>query len=394
MFVIPPPIQGTFLHSFGAMSAAACYTPQKMVKGWSWQTYWLTQASFCWFLLPIIGASITIPNLFDVLSEAPKEAMLLTFALGVVYGVGGISFGLAIKHVGFSLTYAIAIGISCVVGTFVGPLVGVQMKRLLAEEIARATGEPVVIETLGQTLSKPGAGFVVTGIVVGVLGTVLCGIAGRFKEIELDKATGETMNFNFGKGLALCLVAGFLSALYGVAINDTGAPISAIAAAKGADGWETNVVYIFANTGAFLTTVVYTVSLIVKQKTIREFVAVEGISRTTLAKNYFWSVLTGCLWYSQFLFYGVAHVKMGDFEFSSWAIHMIMLILFSSLLGLAFKEWKRCGARAVTTIVLAIAILCGAVLTITYGNYKGSDKKEEEAVSMNLEFPQVVPKEC
>ena len=363
LLIVPNPMLGTLLHSFGAMSAAVCYTPQKMVKGWSWQTYWLTQASICWFLAPIIGAIITIPNLGDVLAEAPKEAMLLTFALGVVYGIGGISFGLAIKHVGFSLTYAIAIGISCVVGTFMGPIVGVEMKKLLAE--------PIVGKTLGDILSKPGAGFVVMGVVVGVVGTMLCGVAGRFKEIELDKAAGETKDFAFGKGLVLCLVAGFLSALYGIAINDTGAPIAKAAGSHGAGIWETNVVYIFANTGAFLTTVVYTLSLAVRQKTFREFVFVEGISRSTMAMNYFWSVLTGCLWYSQFLFYGIAHVRMGGFEFSSWAIHMIMLILFSSLTGLAFKEWKRCGTKAAVTIILAILILWESIVIMCCGNYIG-----------------------
>ena len=47
------PLLGVALHAVGATFAATCYTPEKRVKGWSWQTYWLTQASFCWFLLPI-----------------------------------------------------------------------------------------------------------------------------------------------------------------------------------------------------------------------------------------------------------------------------------------------------------------------------------------------------
>ena len=54
--ITPNPLLGVGLHSVGALFAATCYTPQKKVKGWAWQTYWLTQVSFCWFLLPVIGA--------------------------------------------------------------------------------------------------------------------------------------------------------------------------------------------------------------------------------------------------------------------------------------------------------------------------------------------------
>ena len=105
------PILGTMLHAVGATSAAVCYTPQKQVKGWSWQTYWMTQALFCWLLLPIIGAMLTIPELWQVLQEAPTNAMWHSFLLGAAYGIGGTAFGIAIRYVGFSLTYALAVAL-------------------------------------------------------------------------------------------------------------------------------------------------------------------------------------------------------------------------------------------------------------------------------------------
>src|SRR3954467_12045550 len=110
------PMLGVALHAVGAWFAATCYTPQKKVKGWSWQTYWITQASFCWFLLPILGAVITIPELAAVLREAPSAAMWKSFLLGAAYGIGGTAFGISIRYIGFSLTYAIAVGLSGVLG--------------------------------------------------------------------------------------------------------------------------------------------------------------------------------------------------------------------------------------------------------------------------------------
>src|SRR6195952_837852 len=116
-------INGVLYHAVGASRAALCYTPEKKVKGWSWQTYWLTQAFFCWLALPVIVAFITIPHLIVVLKEAPSLPMLYSFLLGIAYGIGGTAFGIAIRYVGFSLTYAIAVGISCVLGTLLPPLV-------------------------------------------------------------------------------------------------------------------------------------------------------------------------------------------------------------------------------------------------------------------------------
>lgn len=127
-------IGGVMFHAVGASFAALCYTPQKKVVSWSWQTYWLAQAFFCWFLLPIIGAWLTIPELMKVLDEAPKDAMWKAFGLGMAYGVGGTAFGIAIRYIGFSLTYAISIGISCVVGTLLPPLVKGELAAVLQQE--------------------------------------------------------------------------------------------------------------------------------------------------------------------------------------------------------------------------------------------------------------------
>ena len=353
------PILGIALHAGGALSAALCYTPQKKVKGWSWQTYWLIQASFCWLLLPIAGALITIPDISAVLGDAPKSAMLNTFLLGVAYGVGGTCFGLAIKKIGFSLTYAIAIGLSCIFGTLTGP---------------------IIRNELAAIMEKTGATWVMGGIMVGFAGTLLCGFAGRMKEVELQKQeNGGSGDFALVPGLILCVVAGLLSAVYGIAVNDAGAPIAKAAAEHGASYWQTNIVYIFSNSGAFLTTSIYCVYLIRKEGTLKEFLkpSGEGVSNA-LGMNYFLAFLTGMMWYGQFLFYGTAHVRMGDFKFSSWAIHMIMLILFSAMSGVVMKEWHGRTLKTRLTISLAVALLVAAVLSLSYGNYLGGKKPTAE----------------
>jgi len=348
--VTASPLLGVLLHGIGALFAATCYTPQKKVKRWSWQTYWLTQASFCWFLLPIIGAVLTIPDLANVLREAPRSAMLNSFLLGMAYGIGGTAFGISIRYIGFSLTYSIAVGLSSVLGTLIPPLVA---------------------GTLGATLSKAGAGWIVGGIVVGTLGIALAGFAGKLKENDLS-ARDAKGGFSLMKGLGLSLVAGVLSAVYGFALA-AGEPIADVASAHGAGIWRGNVVYIFSNTGAFITTAIYCLWLHARHKTLGEIVALpEGEERASLPINWTMAILTGCLWYGQFFFYNLGHVHLGKkFAFTSWAIHMIMLVLFSNLIGVVLREWHACRRITHGTIALALVVLAAAVLLLTYGNYLG-----------------------
>jgi len=343
------PFLGVLLHGVGALFASTCYTPQKRVKGWSWQTYWLTQASFCWFLLPILGAVLTIPDLMNVLREAPRGAMLNSFLLGMAYGIGGTAFGISIRYIGFSLTYAIAVGLSSVLGTLIPPLVK---------------------GTLGTTLSKPGAGWIIGGIVIGTLGIALTGVAGRLKENDLTAkdAKGE---FSLAKGLGLSLLAGVLSAVYGFALA-AGDPIADVASAHHAGIWRGNVVYIFSNTGAFVTTAIYCLYLHRKHRTLGELVELPaGPEKASLSVNWVMAIITGMFWYGQFFFYNLGHVRMGRFQFSSWAIHMIMLVLFSNVVGMALREWRACRRLTDTTITLALVVLVAAVLLLTYGNYLG-----------------------
>ncbi|MFD2036529.1 L-rhamnose/proton symporter RhaT [Belliella marina] len=338
-------IIGVMLHAVGASFASLCYTPEKKVVGWSWQTYWLAQAFVCWLILPLLVAWFTIPQLMTVLQVAPSEAMWKSFLLGMAYGVGGTAFGLAIRYMGFSLTYAISIGISCIIGTLLPPFV---------------KGE------LYEVFARPGAEWIALGMFLGVIGIALCGKAGREKEMNMEVQglkTGST--FSIKKGLPLCLLAGVLSALYGFSI-DQGQPIADVALEYGAGNYQSNVIYIFSNTGAFVTTFFYCFYLHFKEKTFSEF---KISSPGFLKRNYALAALTGVLWYAQFFFYGLGHVRMGDYKFTSWAVHMIMLVMFSTLAGVMMGEWSMAKRKTINYLVFAMFTLLLAVLLLTFGNY-------------------------
>ncbi len=345
---MPPaanPIFGTLFHACGGLCASLCYTPQTKVRRWSWETYWLVQAAFCRLLLPIVGALLTIPELGAVLAEAPKAAMLRSFGLGALYGIGGISFGVAIRYLGFALTYSIAVGLSSVLGTLLPPLVAGR---------------------LGATLAGQGGGWVIGGVLIGAVGIGICGWSGWLKEGDL-KGAAQPTSFSARKGVPLCLLAGVLSAVFSFSLA-AGQPVADVAAAHGAGHYQGNVIYLFSNTGAFATSLLYCLWLGRRNRSMGEYFSRE----TPLAGNWLLSALSGLLWYCQFFFYGLGHTRMGPYGFSSWALHMIMLVAFSNLLGLSLREWRGCRARTVRTLSFALTVLVAAVLIIAYGNNVGS----------------------
>lgn len=339
------PLLGTLLHAVGASAAALCYAPLRYVRRWSWQTYWLVQASACWLVLPWVFAWLTVPSFGTVLAQAPAEAMLRSYLLGALYGIGGIAFGVAIRYVGYSLTYAVAIGVSCVLGTLLPPFLA---------------------GTLGATLARTGGEAVVAGIFLGGVAMLATGWAGLRKEREVA-APGRAAAFNARVGLPLCLLAGALSAVFNFSLL-AGQPVADVAARLGAGEFQGNAIYPFSNGGAFTTTLVYAGWLSARGRTWGEFVRRPAGSRG-LSRNYALGLLTGLLWYLQFFFYGLAHVRMGELKFSSWAIHMILLILLSCGFGVAIGEWKPCRRSTRFLITGAVALLLAAVAMISYGNY-------------------------
>ena len=171
--ITPNPLVGTGLHAVGGISAASCYMPYERVKNWSWEIFWIVQALFAWLIMPLLIGYFTIPDLFTILVTAPAQPFWLALILGATYGFGGLSFGYAIRNIGYSLTYTISIGISAVLGTVV-PLV---MKGTVIEHF-----------------TKTGGGIVLLGMVISIVGVGLCGRAGFLKEKNINETESQKFN--------------------------------------------------------------------------------------------------------------------------------------------------------------------------------------------------------
>jgi L-rhamnose-H+ transport protein len=347
--ITPNPIVGTGFHAIGGIAASSCYLPSQKLKQWSWGTYWLVQAFFAWIFMPILIGWLTVPGFFEILRTAPKDVVWIAFLLGAVYGFGGMSFGFAIRHIGYSLTYTIAIGMSAILGTFV-PL--------------------LLYGGLVEYFTAPGGSIILIGIILALLGVSLSGYAGFRKEKDLMALSGEKVKFNMKLGLVLVIIAGVLSAVFNISLEH-GQPISDMAAKNGAGHFEGNAKYIVSTSGTFLVNFVWFFIAGIRQKTLKEFTTRSGIKTADQLKNFFWSMLSGVLWFGQFFFYGLGHVKMGKFQFISWVLHMSMLIFFSYIVGVVMKEWKNVSKNTFITLLIALSVLILSFVVITYGSTLG-----------------------
>lgn len=381
----PNPFLGVGLHAVGAFSSASCYTPQKQTKLWSWEIYWITQASCAWLILPIAFAFLTIPNYIAVLQDAPQDAMLSSFLLGLVYGVGGLTFGLGIRYIGFSLNYMIAIGISAGLGT-IFPLIWRPDKGFVWE--------------ITEKFSDVPGWIVLTGITVSLIGIALCGCAGALRE---RFGGASPSKFSFKVGVPLAIMAGVLSAVYNYAliagnpIAEAAVEVNAVAvtddAEPTADGTQPpaedpspegpratkmvellkmNAIYPFSNGGAWVTNFIWCLILIGRNRTGSQLIRVPEHGTGRLVFYYLMALLSGSFWYFQFFFYGMGQAFIGkQYEFTSWGLHMAMLILFSNVYGVVFREWKGAGWLSAVVLYSGMMVIVVATLLIAYGNHLG-----------------------
>ena len=368
----PNPFLGVLLHALGGFAAGSFYIPYKKVRGWAWETYWLTGGFFSWIITPWVVGALTCPSLLKVLTSASGKTLLWTYLFGVLWGVGGLTFGLSMRYLGLSLGMALSLGFCAVFGTLVPPV----FEGRIAGLVANASGRVVIL-----------------GILVCLAGIAMCGGAGMRKERELSDAEKKASiaEFSFVKGAWVAAFAGVMSSCMAFAFA-AGKPIAEAAVRSGARPLFQNFpVMIVALLGGFTTNCIWCLGLSVRNKSGRDYLRVrepEALSvpagaapapaaggeagagpAPSLLANYVFSALAGITWYFQFFFYGMGTTKMGKYDFSSWTIHMAFIITFSSLWGIYFHEWKGTGRPTRRLVVAGILVLILSTIVVGAGNY-------------------------
>jgi L-rhamnose-H+ transport protein len=397
------PVVGVVYHWLGGLASGSFYVPYKGVKRWAWETYWLAGGFFSWIIAPWILAAFMTKDLLIVLHQAPWSALLWASFFGLLWGVGGLTYGLTMRYLGLSLGMAVVLGLCAAFGTLMPPIF---------------RGE-FVTQVLGTTSGR----VILVGIFVCLLGIATAGLAGVSKERAMspEQQRAAIEEFNLRKGIGVAILSGVMSACfaYGLAAGD---PIKALTIQHGTnDLWQGLPVLVVVLIGGFTTNFIWCLILLMRNRTGYQYFtsrirsnphkdevtietaidapsreAVEHAGPRTLAqaavmveapaaaaevkapmlRNYLLCALAGTTWYFQFFFYTMGESQMGRYKFSSWTLHMASIIIFGTLWGIGFKEWKGSGTRAGTLLSLALFLLIASTVIVGYGNYLGLSRIE------------------
>ncbi|MBQ7787005.1 MAG: L-rhamnose/proton symporter RhaT [Alistipes sp.] len=321
---------GLLIIAIGAFCQSSSYVPINKIKQWSWESYWLVQGVFAWLVFPILGAMLAVPegsSLAELYLAHPKES-LLTALFGVLWGVGGLTFGLSMRYLGVALGQSIALGTCAGLGTILTPLL----------------------------LGRPGdlTASVVIGVVVTLLGIAVIGVAGHMKSQSLseEEKRAAVKDFNFTKGIAVALLAGFMSACFNIGLG-FGEVLNFGDAT--ADIYKTLPATFMVTLGGFMTNAIYCLYQNAHNKTFADY------GKTSLwANNLLFCALAGVLWYSQFFGLSLGKGFLTDSPSLltfSWCILMALNVVFSNVWGIILKEWKGCSRKTIVVLLAGITIL-------------------------------------
>lgn len=358
-------ILGILFHSLGGGASGSWYMPYNWVKKWRWEIYWITGGIFSWLIMPFLAVILTIPDWQGIIQASGGSVIRNTYIMGLLWGIGGLTYGLAIRYLGMSLGNSVLLGITSVVGSL-----GLPVLRDIPGVAEIIPGGLAFTDLFGST----GGRIVLLGIAILLAGIILSGRAGIRKDKDLGQVKeGVNSEFSLSKGLMIAIISGVLSAFFSFGI-DAGKEMAATARTLAVeqnysfitqDGanfkylFENNIIFFVILWGGLTTNVIWTTALILKNKTGGDFTD----KKAPLLSNYLFCALAGTTWFLQFFFYGMGETKIGNGA-SSWTLHMATIILTANLWGFYRKEWKGVSKKTYNMILLGIGAILLSVIVI------------------------------
>jgi L-rhamnose-H+ transport protein len=259
---------------------------------------------------------------------------------GILWGIGGLTFGLSMRYLGIALGQSLALGTCSAFGTLIPAL-------LKGKDLLHGDGLILLI-----------------GVAIAIAGIAIIGYAGALKNKNMSEEERKkaVKDFALKKGLLIALLAGVMSACFALGI-DAGEAIKQAALAGGVKPLFAGLPVIFLITfGGFLTNASYCIQQNIKNKTAKEYFSVKG---NILTNNLIFCALAGLLWYSQFFGLEVGKSFLTESPVLlafSWTILMSLNVIFSNIWGIILKEWKGVGRSTIIVLLIGLLILIFSVV--------------------------------
>lgn len=328
---------GLLVIAVGAFFQSSSYVPVKKVKSWSWESFWLVQGIFAWLVFPVAGAFLAVPAGHSMSELFISENMFnigMTVLFGILWGIGGLTFGLSMRYLGVALGQSVSLGTCAAMGTVLGPLI-LNVFYPESGHLAKLTGS------------------VIAGVAVTLAGIAIIGIAGHMKASSLSDADKKeaVRDFNFPKGIAIALLAGLMSGCFNVGLEFG----SELNFEETEEIFRTLPATMLVTLGGFITNCVYCLFQNLRNNTWGDY-----LKTGVLTSNVLFCALAGILWYSQFFGLSLGKGFLAEspaLTTFAFCILMALNVIFSNVWGIILKEWKGCSKKIIFVLVTGIAVL-------------------------------------
>ena len=326
---------GLLIIAIGSFGQSSSYVPINKVKNWAWESFWIVQGIFAWLVFPLLGALLGVPEgmgLFELLGNGGAAKAIV---YGILWGVGGLTFGLSMRYLGVALGQSISLGTCAGFGTLL----------------------PAIFA--GTNLFQGQGLILLVGVCITLAGIAVIGYAGslRSKNMTEEEKKAAIKDFALTKGLLVALLAGVMSACFALGL-DAGTPIKEAALTNGVKPLFAGLpVILLVTFGGFLTNAAYCIQQNIKNKTGKDYFSVPG---GIFVNNVLFCALAGVLWYSQFFGLEMGKSFLVDSPLLmafSWSILMSLNVTFSNVWGILLKEWKGCNSKTISVLVIGLVIL-------------------------------------
>lgn len=333
-------IIGLLIIAIGSFGQSSSYVPIKKVKDWSWENFWFTQGVFAWLLFPFLGALLAVPEGGSLTELLFADGAYKSVIYGMLWGIGGLTFGLSMRYLGIALGQSIALGTCSGFGTLIPAVFG------------------------GMDLLHGDGLILLLGVCITLAGIAVIGYAGslRAKNMTEEEKKAAVKDFALTKGLLVALLAGVMSACFNLGLEAGAGIVEQVKASGANELFALNPVILLVTFGGFLTNAAYCFYQNIKNKSGKEYYTV---SSGVLMNNLLFCALAGVLWYSQFFGLGMGKSYFVDSPVMlafSWSILMALNVISSNFWGVVLKEWKGAGKQTMVVLAVGMAILIFSLL--------------------------------
>ena len=307
----------------------------KYMNPMSWESWWVIHVLVAMILFPMIWAYVVIPDLFEIISSSPKDAIYSAMLYGFLWGIGGIMFGVSVPYIGLSLTMGIVMG------------------------LAGSAGSLIPLFQIENATSQPSFPYIIGGLIISLIGVAITAKAG----IDRDKLiNSSSKSKNILKGLLIAVACGLLSSLLNVGFANA-APIAEKAQEFGVITRNSSLAaWVVVLWGAFIMNFSYAVLLLFKNNSWSTF------SLKNSLNAYKWSLIAGFCWFAALGVYGQGAALLGEIgPVIGWPILLGLSLIISNYWAYNAGEWDN-AQKPFNKLLIGLFVLIISAVVLGLGN--------------------------